>query len=137
MLVAPGVPGVNTVNVAAFEAAVPGEIAVTWFAPGAVRLAAGRKVAIPLVPIKMLAGSWLPFHCSVEQGDRLLPFTASATGDPVSASTAALAGESELSAGTGRVVPVGRAVRENLSELEFVAGPLETVMATAAAPVAR
>ena len=94
--------------------------------------------AIPLLPINMFVGKGAPFHCTTEQGDKLLPFTVIATGGPVSGSTAAFEGEMELMAGAGRVVPVGGAASENLRELEFDAGVLpDTVMATAAASVPR
>jgi len=100
--------------------------------------AAGMNDAIPPVPMKIVAGRGTPFHCNVEHGDKLLPFTVRATGGPVKASTAALVGEIELIVGAGRDVPVGKAVTENGTEFEFVAGPVpDTVMATAAAPVAR
>ena len=94
--------------------------------------------AIPLVPIKIDNGSGLPFHCTTEHGAKLFPVTVSGTGGPVNASTAACAGVIELKTGKGRFVPAGNADTENLSELEFVPGvPAETVMAAAAAPVAR
>jgi hypothetical protein len=101
-------------------------------------LAAGITAAIPLIPTNMFVGRVLPFHCTTEQGDKPLPITISATGGPVSVSTAAFVGEIELMTGAGRVVPVGSAVTENFRELEFVAGLLpDTAMATAAAPVPR
>jgi hypothetical protein len=111
---------------------------VTWSVPTVVRLAAGITDAIPLVPMNIVAGRAAPFHCTAEHGDNPIPFTVSGTGGPVSVSIAAFVGEIELMAGEGIFVPVGSAVSENGREFEFVAGPLpDTVMATAAAPVAR
>jgi hypothetical protein len=46
-------------------------------------------------------------------------------------------GEIELRTGDGRVVPVGNAVSENFREFEFVAGPPDTVIATAPGSVPR
>ena len=89
------------------------------------------KDAIPPVPMKTVAGNGAPFHCTAEHGDKLLPFTVNATGGPVKASTAALAGEIEFRDGAGRVMPAGNAVSINGREFEFVPGPLpDTVMAT-------
>jgi hypothetical protein len=106
--------------------------------PAAVRLAAGITDAIPLVPTKIEAGSAAPFHCTTEQGDKLLPFTVNATGGPVNASSAAFEGEIELIAGAGRLTPDGSAVTGSLREFELVPGLApETVMAAAAAPVLR
>jgi hypothetical protein len=94
--------------------------------------------AIPLMPTNMFVGRGAPFHWTTEHGDKLLPLTVSATGGPVSVSTAALEGEIKLIAGAGKVVPVGSAVMENLREFEFDAGVLpDTVIATAAASVPR
>jgi hypothetical protein len=110
----------------------------TWSVPTAVRLAAGITDAIALVPRNIDVGSWAPFHCTTEHGDKLFPFTVSGTGGPVNASIAACNGEIELMAGEGRVAPVASAVTGNLSEFEFVPGPLpDTVMAIAASPVPR
>jgi len=115
-----------------------GVATLTWSVPTAVRLAAGMKVAIPLVPINIAVGREAPFHCTAEHGDKLLPFTVSGMGGPVNASIAAFIGEIELMAGEGRVAPVASAVTGNLREFEFVPGPLPvTVIATAAAPVPR
>jgi hypothetical protein len=126
------------VNVSLLEDAIPGVDTVTRSDTVVVISVAGMNEAIPPAPMKMDVGRGAPFHCTVEHGDKLLPFTVSATGGPVRASTAALVGEIELRAGAGRDVPVGKAVTENGMEFEFVAGlPPETVMATAAAPVAR
>jgi hypothetical protein len=108
-----------------------------WSIPVVVILAAGMNDAIPPVPINISAGRGVPFHCTAEHGDKPFPFIVSATGGPLSVSTAALVGEIELMTGEGRVTPVGSAVTENLRELEFVAGPPDTVMATAAAFVPR
>lgn len=110
---------------------------VTWSIPAVVILAAGITEAIPLDPINIVVGRDAPFHCTAEQGDKPLPFTVKATGGPVKDSTAAFVGEIELTVGAGRFVPVGGAIIENLRELEFVPGPPDTVMATAAPPVAR
>jgi hypothetical protein len=86
----------------------------------------------------MFAGRGAPFHCTTEHGDKPLPFTVSATGGPVSVSSAAFDGEIELMVGAGRVAPVASAATENLRELELVPGlPPDTVIATAAAPVLR
>lgn len=94
--------------------------------------------AIPLVPMKIDTGSAAPFNSTAEQDTKLLPFTASGTGGPVNASNAALDGEIELMAGAGKFDPLGSAAKENLSEFEFVPGPLpETVTATAPKPVPR
>jgi hypothetical protein len=93
--------------------------------------------ARPAVPINRVAGSGLPFHCAIEHGEKPVPFAVSATGGPVSDSTAAFLGEIELRTGDGRVVPVGNAVSENLREFEFVAGPPDTVIATAPGSVPR
>lgn len=113
-------------------------VAETWSMPVAVILAAGITDAIPLVPINMETGSGAPFHCTAEHGEKPFPFTVSGTGGPVKVSTAAFVGEIELAAGKGRVVPDGSAAIENLSEFEFDPGLLpDTVMATAAGPVAR
>ncbi len=100
-------------------------------------MAAGITDVIPLVPMNIDVGSEAPFHCTTEHGDKPLPFTVSGTGGPVNASAAAFDGEIELMTGEGRFVPVGSAVMGNLREFEFVAGPPDTVMATAAAPVPR
>jgi len=78
------------------------------------------KDAIPPVPMKIVAGKGLPFHCATEQGDKPFPFRVSAMASPVCASVAALVGEIELMTGVGKVVPVGNADTENGSEFEFV-----------------
>ena len=111
---------------------------MTWAIPAAVIFAGGITEAIPLVPIKIAAGSAAPFHCTTEHGKKPLPFTASGTGGPVNASTAAFDGEIELRAGAGKVALVASAVKGNLRELEFVPGiPPDTVIAAAPVPVAR
>ena len=133
-----GEPGVKTVNVSVPEVPPPGVgvATVTWSMPAVVRLAAGITDAIPLVPTKIEAGSAAPFHCTVEHGDKLLPFTVNATGGPVNTSNAAFEGEIELIAGAGRLAPDGSAVTGSLREFELVPGLApETVMAAAAAPV--
>lgn len=133
-------PGEKTVNALLPEVPPPGAGAVTetWSVPVAVRLAAGITAAMPLSPMNMFVGRGAPFHCTTEHGEKPLPFTVSATGGPVSVSTAAFNGEMELMTGAGKVDPVGSAITENLRELEFVAGLApDTVIATAAAPVAR
>jgi hypothetical protein len=102
-----------------------------------VMFAAGMNDAIPLVPMKIAAGNGAPFQSTVEHGEKLLPFTVSATGGPVKASTAALVGEIELMEGNGSEAPEDSAVNDNFIEFEFVPALLpDTVMATAAAPVA-
>jgi hypothetical protein len=76
-------------------------------------------------------GRAAPFHCTIEHGERLFPFTVSGTGGPVDVSTAAFVGEMELIAGKGRFVPAGGGATENGREFEFVPGvPAETVIAT-------
>jgi hypothetical protein len=133
-----GEPGVYTVNGSLFEVPGPGVDALIWLVPVTVRLAAGMKEAIPPVPMNIVAGRGLPFHCVTEQGDKPFPFKVSAIGGPVCASVAALVGEIELMTGVGRVVPVANAVTENGSEFEFVAGfGPDTVIATAAGALAR
>jgi hypothetical protein len=132
----------KTANGALMEAPPPGVgvTTLTWSVPTAVTFAAGMIEVIPLVPMKIEVGSATPFHCTTEQGDKLFPFTVSATGGPVNASIAALDGkiEFELMAGEGRFVPAGSAVTGNLREFEFVPEPpADTVIATAAAPVLR
>jgi hypothetical protein len=108
-----GKPGVNTLNGSLLEAATPGVVTETWSVPVMVILAAGMNEAIPPAPIKIVAGRGLPFHCTAEHGDKLFPLIVSATGGPVSASSAALVGEMELITGIGRVEPVGSAVTKN------------------------
>jgi hypothetical protein len=121
-----------------FEVPGPSVDALIWLVPVTVRLAAGMKEAIPPVPMNIVAGRGLPFHCVTEQGDKPFPFKVSAIGGPVCASVAALVGEIELMTGVGRVVPVANAVTENGSEFEFVAGfGPDTVIATAAGALAR
>lgn len=140
MVVLVGEPGANTWNASLPEVPPPGAgvVTETWSVPVAVILAAGIAAANPLMPMNMFVGRGAPFHATTEQGNNPPPFTVSATGGPVGASTAALDGEIEVMAGAGNVVPDGGAVNESLRELEFVAGLLpETVMATAAAPVPR
>jgi len=133
-----GEPGVYIENGSLFEVPGPGVVALIWFVPVALRLAAGMKEAIPPVPIKIVAGRGLPFHCATEQGDKLFPFRVSGIAGPVCASVAALVGEIELMTGVGKVVPVGNADTENGSEFEFVPGfGPDTVIATAAGVVAR
>src|SRR5271169_2974021 len=126
MLLLPGEPGVYTVNVSPPEVPPPGVgvATVTWSVPAAVILAAGITEAIPLLPTNIAVGSEAPFHCTTEHGDKLLPFTVSGTGGPVSDSTAAFVGEIELMAGAGRLAPVGSAITANLREFEFVPGAL-------------
>jgi len=81
------------------------------------------------VPINMVAGRGLPFHCATVQGDKLFPFKVSAIAGPVCASVAAAVGEIELMTGVGRVVPLGKAFTENGSEFEVIV-ELETVIET-------
>jgi hypothetical protein len=73
----------------------------------------------PLIPTNVVVRA-LPFHCTVEQGSRLLPFTSSENATPPAA---VLEGTSELIAGSGRDVG---AVMVNVSELEVIA-ELDTV----------
>jgi hypothetical protein len=111
---------------------------VTFSIPARVILAAGITDVIPLVPMKIDAGSAAPFHCTTEHGENPLPFAVSGTGGPVKASWAAFVGEIEPMAGKGSVAPVASAVMGNFREFEFVPGLLpDTVTATAAEPVAR
>jgi hypothetical protein len=106
-------------------------VTATWSVPIVVILAAGITDVIPFVPMNIDVGSGTPFHCTAEQGERLLPFTVSGTGDPVAASTAAFVGEIELRAGVGRFVPVANGAMENGREFEFVPGvPADTLIAT-------
>jgi len=129
---------VYTLNDSLLEAATPGVVTATWSVPVEVILVAGINDATPPVPIKMVAGRGLPFHSAAEHGDRLFPLIVSATGGPVSASSAALVGEMELITGVGRVEPVGRDVTKNGRDFEFVPGvPPETVIATPCGLLAR
>jgi hypothetical protein len=131
---------VNTVKVWLPEVPPPGAgvDTATSSAPVAVRLVAGITDAIPLVPTKIETGSAAPFHCTTEHGEKLLPFTVSATGEPVTDSNAAFEGEIEPVTGAGRFVPDGSAEIANLREFELVPGLApETVIAGAAAPVLR
>ena len=111
---------------------------MTCSVPVAVMFAAGITDAIPLVPMKIDAGSETPFHCTTEHGEKPLPLTVSGTGGPVKASRAAFDGEIELRTGDGRLALDASVVMENLREFEFVPGvPPDTVMAGAASPVLR
>lgn len=133
-----GEPGVNKANASLLDADSPGVTAVIWFVPVAPRLAAGMKEAMPPVPIKMVAGSGLPFQLAIVQGDNPFPFRVSAMAGPVCVSVAALVGDNDASTGVGRIAPVGKGVTENGSEFEFVpAFAPETVMAMGAGAVAR
>jgi len=108
--------------------------------PVAFRLAAGMNVVNPLVPIKIAVGSAAPLQFTTEHGDRLLPLTVSGIDGPDNASMAAFNGDSELEVmtGSGKVEPGASAATEKGFELEFVPALLpDTVMATAAGPVAR
>jgi hypothetical protein len=153
MLLVCGDPGVKTVNGSLLEVPPPqltvelgvhslngnaGVDTVTWSVPTVVRSLAGITAAIPVVPMKMLTGSGLPFHSTAEHDEKPFPLAVSATGGPVNASSAAWDGLIELIVGRGSGALAGNCVSENRTRLEFVPGPLpDTVIATAAAPVAR
>lgn len=85
----------------------------------------------------MLTGRGLPFHCATEHEETPLPVAVMATGCPVKASTAVNDGESAVMLGVGSSVVEGSCVSENFTEFELVPAPPETVMATAAAFVAK
>jgi hypothetical protein len=75
-------------------------------------------------------GRGLLFHCTVEQGNKLLPFTvrvSASAPDTGAVTTAAFDGESDAIAGVARFV--AGVVMEKLTEFDEVVA-LDTVMAT-------
>ena len=93
--VSEGAVGIDTVNVNAFDAVVPGLIAVTWAVPAAAMSLAGMA-ALTCVALTKVVERAAPFQFTVAPETKLLPLTVSVKAAPPAV---ALAGESEVSEG--------------------------------------